>query len=172
MPADLSVAACLSQDWNDGRIPYFTLPPKRNSEVAGSSQLVGTWGAAFDADQSATLAGLRSMDAGEGADAFFQTDTLGAAHVDLEGMQQVDEAGSSSSDEEQEGEAGELRGPGSEGTWHAVKVLHICPPASACQGRLSLLVLSRPGVVPKPKCVLLCFSPRAVPPCCLPQQRV
>jgi nuclear GTP-binding protein len=103
------------QDWNDGRIPYFTLPPKRNSEVAGSSQLVGTWGAAFDADQSATLAGLRSMGAGEGADAFFQTDTLGAAHVDLEAMQQVDEAGSSSSDEEQEGEAGELRGPGSEG---------------------------------------------------------
>ena len=47
-----------TQDWNDGRIPYFTLPPKRDSEVAGSAQLVAEWGPDFDADQAATLAGL------------------------------------------------------------------------------------------------------------------
>lgn len=61
------------QDWNDGRIPYFTLPPKRDTEVAGSAQLVPAWGADFDADQSAALAGLAPME-GDGAagPAFFQ----------------------------------------------------------------------------------------------------
>lgn len=43
--------------------------------MAGSAQLVASWGADFDADQSAALAGLASME-GEAA-AFFQ---VGACH--------------------------------------------------------------------------------------------
>ena len=62
-----AAARIVLQDWNDGRIPYFTLPPKRDTEVAGSAQLVGAWGADFDAEQSAALAGLASMEDGVAA---------------------------------------------------------------------------------------------------------
>lgn len=39
------------QDWNDGRIPYYTLPPERRSEVEGSAAVVAQWGADFNADE-------------------------------------------------------------------------------------------------------------------------
>lgn len=103
-----AAARIVLQDWNDGRIPYFTLPPKRASEVEGSAQLVGAWGADFDVDQSSTLAGLAPMEGGPagGAGAFFQTDTLGAAMVDLDGMAaaEEEEEGSSGSEEDEEAE--------------------------------------------------------------------
>jgi nuclear GTP-binding protein len=106
----------LLQDWNDGRIPYFTVPPKRSTEVAGSAQFVNSWGADFDAaslDQSAALAGLAGMEdggGGAGGRAFFQADTLGAVQVDLEGMAAAAEGGGeqkgSSSEEEEDLDAG------------------------------------------------------------------
>ena len=46
-----TLCRCPLQDWNNGRIPYFTLPPKRQTEVEGSAQLVAAWGADFDVDQ-------------------------------------------------------------------------------------------------------------------------
>ena len=61
-----AAARIVLQDWNDGRIPYFTLPPTRDSEVPGSAQLVSAWGADFDVDQSAALAGLAPMEGGSG----------------------------------------------------------------------------------------------------------
>ncbi|KAL4451438.1 hypothetical protein ABPG77_009510 [Micractinium sp. CCAP 211/92] len=105
-----AAARIVLQDWNDGRIPYFTMPPKRASEVEGSAQLVGSWGADFDVDQSSTLAGLAPMEGGPAGGAFFQTDTLGAAHVDLDGMAEAAEeeggSGSGSEDDEAEGMSG------------------------------------------------------------------
>jgi hypothetical protein len=96
------------QDWNDGRIPYFTLPPKRDSEVAGSAQLVPAWGADFVADQSASLAALRSVEdgAGSGGAAFFQADTLGAVRVDLDGMAAADDASGSGSGSDEDEDSG------------------------------------------------------------------
>eukprot|EP00887_Chlorella_sp_A99_P007173 scaffold2.g7173.t1 len=50
---DVAAAARIvlqARDWNDGRIPYYTLPPKRESEVAGSAAVVPAWGADFSAD--------------------------------------------------------------------------------------------------------------------------
>ncbi len=110
-PKAAPLLCCLPlQDWNDGRIPYFTLPPKRDTEVAGSAQLVAEWGADFDAAEAATLAGLASMEAeGEAGGAFFQTDTLGAARVDFDGMAAADEGGSGSGSEEED-ETGGLAG--------------------------------------------------------------
>lgn len=46
------------------------------------------------------------MEEGEGAGGFFQTDTLGATHVDLDGMAAADAGGSASGSEEEEDEAG------------------------------------------------------------------
>lgn len=49
---DIAAAAkIVLHDWNDGRIPYYTRPPKRNSEVSGTSALVQDWGAEFNADE-------------------------------------------------------------------------------------------------------------------------
>ncbi|KAL4420634.1 hypothetical protein ABPG75_010290 [Micractinium tetrahymenae] len=111
-----AAARIVLQDWNDGRIPYFTLPPKRASEVEGSAQLVGAWGADFDVDQSSTLAGLAPMEGGpgSGAGAFFQTDTLGAAVVDLDGMAAADEEGGSGSGSEEDDEAEGMSGSDAE----------------------------------------------------------
>ena len=97
------------QDWNDGRIAYYTLPPKRDSEVEGSAAVVQQWGADFNADevfqaeQSAVVAGLPSLD-DQAAGRFFQTQTVGGARVDLEGL----DAGW----EEEDGEEEEADGEG------------------------------------------------------------
>lgn len=49
---DIAAAAkIVIHDWNDGRIPYYTRPPKRNSEVLGTSAVVQDWGADFNADE-------------------------------------------------------------------------------------------------------------------------
>ena len=39
------------QDWHDGKIPYYTLPPERGSVVKGSAEVVSAWAQEFDADQ-------------------------------------------------------------------------------------------------------------------------
>lgn len=78
------------QDWNDGRIPYYTLPPARNTDL-NESAVVATWAQDFNADQvfaneaSAVIAHLPSMDDDDRT--FFQADTAGPAAVELAGMQ-------------------------------------------------------------------------------------
>ena len=102
-PSPACAAPLPLQDWNDGRIPYFTVPPQRDSEVAGSARVVAAWGSEFDVDQSAALAGLRGMEeGGGGGGAFFQTDTLGTACIDLEGLKlaEEEEGGSGSEDDD------------------------------------------------------------------------
>lgn len=46
-----AAARIVLQDWNDGRIPYYTVPPQRASEVEGSAALVQQWGAEFNANE-------------------------------------------------------------------------------------------------------------------------
>ena len=46
-----AAAKMVLQDWNDGRIPYYTLPTARVTEVAGSAAVVQGWGANFDVDK-------------------------------------------------------------------------------------------------------------------------
>ncbi|GAB4820326.1 hypothetical protein N2152v2_007372 [Parachlorella kessleri] len=86
-----AAAKIVLQDWNDGRIPYYTVPPQRQTEVEGSAALVQQWGQDFNAlevyrqQESAVIAGLPSLE--DPSSAFFQTETAGAAHADLEAMQ-------------------------------------------------------------------------------------
>lgn len=35
--------SCCTQDWNDGRIPYYTLPPARHSDIKAESQVRPAW---------------------------------------------------------------------------------------------------------------------------------
>lgn len=93
-----AAARIVLQDWNDGRIPYYTLPTKRDTEVEGSAAVVSSWGAEFDADevfaaeQNAVIEGLPSL-----ADAdFFQTASAGPVDLDLEAAaEDEDEEGGS-----------------------------------------------------------------------------
>ncbi len=50
-PCSQAAAKIVLQDWNDGRIPYYTVPPQRQSEVEGSAALVQQWGQEFNADE-------------------------------------------------------------------------------------------------------------------------
>lgn len=87
MPPHLSppqaAARILLQDWNDGRIPYHTLPPKRvSSNVAGSAAIVQEWGPVFEADsvqEEALMAALPTA-----AQGGFVMDTLGEPGFDPE----------------------------------------------------------------------------------------
>ena len=50
---DIQAAAkVVLQDWNDGRIPFYTMPPQRESQQGHSAaEVVAHWGADFDADK-------------------------------------------------------------------------------------------------------------------------
>ncbi|XP_004363980.2 Gnl3l protein [Capsaspora owczarzaki ATCC 30864] len=64
--ADIDVVArSILQDWNSGRIPYYTLPPAEDASIHLKTEIVSTWGKEFDMqslekDQSTILAGLRT----------------------------------------------------------------------------------------------------------------
>lgn len=81
---DITTAArIVLQDWNDGRIPYFTRPPARGNEGEERAQLVAAYAAEFDADtvfaaeQSAVIAGLQQEDEGT----FVEAASAGAVQV-------------------------------------------------------------------------------------------
>lgn len=85
---DLPAAARLViQDWNDGRIPYYTRPPSRGNEGHEAAALVATMAAEFDVDKvyaaeaSAVIAGLQD----DAAAAFAEAQPGAAAQVRLGG---------------------------------------------------------------------------------------
>ncbi|KAL6774168.1 hypothetical protein ACKKBG_A24010 [Auxenochlorella protothecoides x Auxenochlorella symbiontica] len=97
---DMEAAArILLQDWNDGRIPYHTLPPKRASTtVTGSAAIVTEWGPMFEAGsvQEEALIGALPVTAGGG----FVVDTLGEVGFDPEAPELQDEEDVDMEDEE------------------------------------------------------------------------
>jgi ribosome biogenesis GTPase A len=50
-PALQAAARIVLQDWNEGRIPYYTLPPKARNTQYNTAEVVTTWAAEFDADK-------------------------------------------------------------------------------------------------------------------------
>ncbi|KAK9814574.1 hypothetical protein WJX72_008095 [[Myrmecia] bisecta] len=112
---DVAAAArIVLQDWNDGRIAYYTLPPVRENEAEGEAAVVGSWGQEFNADEvfsnerSTVIAGLPSLEDARGS--YFQTDAAGALALDLEAMEQAsgderrNDSEASGSEEETDGE--------------------------------------------------------------------
>ena len=118
-------ARVVLQDWNDGRIPYFTSPPSRGNEEHAAAEVVDRWSKEFDAElvfaneKSAVIAHLAPMEEGEeggaggaGKDkrAFFQLESMGGAKVDLtamdEDLDKEDDEGDEE-DEEDEDEEGD-----------------------------------------------------------------
>lgn len=49
---------CVRQDWNDGRIPYYTVPPSRGNEGHAAAAVVGQWAKEFDAEEVGHVRGL------------------------------------------------------------------------------------------------------------------
>lgn len=82
-----AAARIVLQDWNDGKIQYYTMPPHRQSEIEGTSALVSDWGADFNpdeifaAEETAVISGLPSLE--DTKSNFIQTQTVGEAVIDL-----------------------------------------------------------------------------------------
>ncbi|KAG2489950.1 hypothetical protein HYH03_011581 [Edaphochlamys debaryana] len=100
-----AAAKIVLQDWNDGRIPYFTSPPERPKTGLEDAQVVASYSAEFNADEvfanekSAVIAHLPSMDddaPGGGGVGFFEAPTAGATGTTLEALAAMEE------DEEEE----------------------------------------------------------------------
>jgi nuclear GTP-binding protein len=58
IPNVMSAARSILQDWNTGKIPYYTIPPERTEIV--STEITNEWGKEFDID--ALTAGDRLLD--------------------------------------------------------------------------------------------------------------
>ncbi|KAG1674431.1 hypothetical protein FOA52_012959 [Chlamydomonas sp. UWO 241] len=97
IPDMVAAAKVTLQDWNDGRIPYYTSPPSRGNEEFASAEVVGLWAKEFDAElvfaseRSAVIAHLPTMadDAAAGRDAFM-LESVGGTKVDFEAMEAAD----------------------------------------------------------------------------------
>lgn len=47
-----AAARIVLQDWNEGRIPYYTLPPQdRPNQQYETAEIVTNWATEFDADK-------------------------------------------------------------------------------------------------------------------------
>jgi len=81
----VAAAKIVLQDWNDGKIPYFTSPPKRMSEIKGSSTVLADWGADFDmsAFQQEKAQVIDVLEEDPVVD-YFETGTAGEVRVTLE----------------------------------------------------------------------------------------
>jgi nuclear GTP-binding protein len=88
-----AAARIVLQDWNDGRIPFFTRPPQRGNQEHEEAAVVASWAADFDADKvfaneaSAVIAQLPSMEDAAGV-GFFEAASAGQVAVQLEEMEQ------------------------------------------------------------------------------------
>lgn len=82
-----AAARIVLQDWNDGKIQYYTMPPQRHAEVEGTTALVADWGADFNpdevfaAEENAVIAGLPSLD--DAKNDFFETKSVGEVRIHL-----------------------------------------------------------------------------------------
>jgi nuclear GTP-binding protein len=105
VPDVLAAARVVLNDWNGGRIPYYTTPPTRGDAMDRKhavSEVVNDWGKEFDAEkvfkdeENAVIAGLPELD---DADVdFVQSNSAGVARLDAAG----EEAESDSEDEMEE----------------------------------------------------------------------
>ena len=71
----IGTAQSVLQDWNAGKIPFFTLPPARevHAEEEGSEAIVPSWGAEFGFDEG-TAPELGGMDVVHDESAFVRFD--------------------------------------------------------------------------------------------------
>lgn len=56
-----AAARILLQDWTSGKIPYYTVPPVRESVVADSAQLVSQYAAEFSLDKVCSLGAAEQL---------------------------------------------------------------------------------------------------------------
>ena len=52
-----AAARILLHDWNDGRIPFFTMPPQRDSHGHAAAAVIPSWSQDFNVDEVGALQG-------------------------------------------------------------------------------------------------------------------
>ncbi|BDA47679.1 Guanine nucleotide-binding protein-like 3 homolog [Coccomyxa sp. Obi] len=108
LPDIEAAARIMLHDWNDGRISYYTLPPKRDDHGHAAAAVVPAYSTDFNVDevyaeqQRAVVASLPSVADGE----FFETQPVGEADVNLEAMD-ADEAPREAQDSDEDADEDE-----------------------------------------------------------------
>ena len=51
-----AAARILLHDWNDGRIPFFTMPPQRDTHGHAAAAVIPSWSQDFNVDEVGTSA--------------------------------------------------------------------------------------------------------------------
>ena len=113
VPDMLAAARVVLNDWNGGRIPYYTTPPARGDAVDrkhAAAEVVGDWGKEFDAEkvfedeENAVIAGLPELDDADVE--FVPAQTAGVAQLDAAGEEAASdsEGGEEEMEEEEEEE--------------------------------------------------------------------
>jgi len=111
VPDMIAAARIVLNDWNSGRIPYYTSPPTRGSKADrkhATAEVVTDWGKEFNADkvfaaeESTVIAGLPGADDADVE--FVPAQTAGVATMDAGHGGDGDESGS---DGDEEGSGGE-----------------------------------------------------------------
>jgi nuclear GTP-binding protein len=63
VPDMRAAARIVLQDWNDGRIPYYTSPPSRGNTEFQDAAIVTNWSKEFNADEVFAQVRQTSMEA-------------------------------------------------------------------------------------------------------------
>ena len=50
-----AAARILLHDWNDGRIPFFTMPPQRDTHGHAAAAVISSWSQDFNVDEVRAL---------------------------------------------------------------------------------------------------------------------
>jgi|TARA_B110000977_G_scaffold82119_1_gene109698 nuclear GTP-binding protein len=111
VPDMLAAARVVLNDWNSGRIPYYTTPPTRGDakdRKHAVAEVVGDWSLEFDAEkvfadeENAVIAGLPELD---DADVdFVSSTTAGVAQLDAAGEEAESESEEDAMEEDEESE--------------------------------------------------------------------
>jgi len=98
---DLQAAACtVLQDWNNGKVPFFTMPPQQKNTTT-SSELVTTWAKEFDIDNIPQDQILASLDPTSGQDSMMMETVVNDGSLDYNFM------GDDEDDDMEDNESGE-----------------------------------------------------------------
>eukprot|EP00850_Spirogloea_muscicola_P000230 SM000001S04632 [mRNA] locus=s1:1290139:1294013:- [translate_table: standard] len=117
IPDVRAAARVVLKDWNEGKVPYFTLPPVRESDAGehASAEIVATWSKEFDMDsmfrdeEFLLIAGLPSVD----ASTFSQLPASAPLAMDLD--MAAEEEDEDEDVDKEEDEDSNQRGPGQGG---------------------------------------------------------
>jgi len=87
-----SAARIVLEDWNSGKVPFYTMPPKKASVSAAHATVVSSWSKEFDLEAvtNEEIASIQEEASGDGGN-FMEMEATGMASDDILAMDDSDE---------------------------------------------------------------------------------